>query len=102
MNKTMYAAKWKYGPDLARVEIAKETPKTFTVESAEILAGYCYFGKRTSKEKYSLFDTMAEALAWLLEKARKDYHRQQEAALKACAVAADLELALEAAQEHAK
>ena len=102
MSKMMYVARWHYGPSLTRVQLIKETPKTFTAQKGEELIGWNNFGRRANKNKHHLFGTMAEALAWLLERARKDYHQQQEAALKACARVADLELALEAALEHDK
>ena len=95
-GKVVYAASWNYGsPNLAKINVEKETPKTITVGEYETLRGYLYFGKRTMKNRYFFADTLAEALAWLLEKARKNVIRRREAAQKADELVIELETALQ-------
>lgn len=61
-----YAVSYGRGPNLAEVEIEKETPKTYVVRNRRLILGYLYFGKRTPKRKFRLFDSLEQAVEWLI------------------------------------
>lgn len=74
-----YVADWRYGkPELAKVTIAKETPKTFTITEDEAILGWFYFGKRVNKNKYNWFDTRDEAISFLIKRGKEtiDYRHK--------------------------
>lgn len=84
MTKQIYIASFEYGkPRLARVELIKETPKTYTVDGkskVQLLDSYVYHPERISKSdgKYYVAKTKQEALNWLIEKMNRYIEREKK------------------------
>lgn len=82
-----FYAKFEYGtPSLIKVEVTKETPKTYQVahEYTIILGNWYYLSSRVEKED-SIFDTQEKAIDYLierntqwLERARKEVKRLED------------------------
>ncbi len=64
--KIMYAAEFLYSElTICKVTLARETEKTIFVSKREYIYGsHMYFGTRTRKDTYRLFDTKREAIEW--------------------------------------
>ena len=68
--RQIYVASFSYGKaNLTRVEVVKETPKSFMVKSREskIILGWQYLPERVSKEKHHYFDTPEQAMEHLVK-----------------------------------
>ena len=68
-----YVAGYSYGKSkIVKVTIKKETPKMYAIESHEkILGRFYYIPTRMHKDKYMFFDTMREAIEYLMVRCRK-------------------------------
>lgn len=93
---------------LAKVEIVKETAKTYTVGSYDEIMGYWWFGKRTLKEDFQWYDTATEAIAAVISRiklniANLESHieHNRDKLVKLTELAATLEAA-EKDQDHAE
>lgn len=66
----IFVAKFSYGrASLAKVQVTKETPKTFVIAGYERVLGSQWLGKVLLKSKSGIFRTPEEAMAYLIEKA---------------------------------
>ena len=65
----LFVVDFSYGQaNLARVEVIKETPKNYFINtlSKEAILGWIYLPERLSKAKYAYFKTVDEALNYLV------------------------------------
>lgn len=72
---TKFIAEFKYGePRLFTVIVTKETEKSLLIEGepVKILGSWMYIPTtRISKDSYNIFNTLPEALHWLVSKANQ-------------------------------
>lgn len=83
MSKVMYVADYSYSEvSIAKIVIEKETEKTIVLSDYEfIIEGYLFFriGKRVHKDSLALFDTLQEAIEFLIKQVRsRSEYLQQE------------------------
>jgi len=97
MSKTIYVPEIsKWGDlSLAKVMVAKETPKQYRVESVERVFGYSSIGRTVNKAGFPCFDIELDALLWLAERAREYVRKCQVATSKARSRVASLEQMIE-------
>lgn len=70
-EKVIYVAIFEYGqPHITRVSVKKETDKSYIADKQETLTKHGYrLPDIISKEKYRCFNTPAEALDYLIDRA---------------------------------
>lgn len=65
-KRFIFVANVRWGPSLNKLEVIKETPKTFKIgEEINILGSGAYY-RQVNKEKDNYFDDPAEAVEFLL------------------------------------
>jgi len=81
---TKFFVTWGYEPSLTKVNVLRESDKTFTATIQEEIMGWVWIGKRTTKNNNNaLFDTMAEAKKWLLDRAEKSIKAREDQLIEA-------------------
>ena len=65
-KRFIFLANVRWGPNMNKLEVIKETPKTFKIGEEINILGSKEWSRRINKEKDNYFDDPAEAIEFLL------------------------------------
>jgi hypothetical protein len=88
-GRVIYVAEFSYDkPAIARVEVEKETDKTFRAKNSDTLLGWIWIGKIVNKGSAVYFEHLHEAATWLMQKcnARAEELEKQAEELRRTAI----------------
>jgi len=68
MTRYIYVPDYRYTPSLTKMEVVKETPKTFKIGKRIAILGFSRWARIINKENDGYYETAEEAIRYLIER----------------------------------
>ena len=83
MTRYIYVPEYRYAPSLTKMEVEKETPKTFKIGKRIAILGFTAGARVINKENNRYYETVEEAIRYLIKRGYELIESAKESQQKA-------------------